>query len=183
MITDGDNRIRPQAELTCRQARRQIRAQASLRSQGASGDEGNSLLRSHLLGCARCEAEAGFNRLYRNILEATRPANPGQPEAGPDTAWFRVLRARIEREGVPNSLAGEDSWAAIVWVAARQMVPVMAALVLLIVGATLFWNRAQGLPTGNNDPVLMNQVVEYPQPTTDDVLGTLLAVEDTKNGK
>jgi hypothetical protein len=100
----------------------------------------------------------------------------------PDAAWFRGLRARIERESSPKIKASEDSFAGIVSLVARQMVPVMVALVLLIVGATLFWSRA---PVGqvNNDPVLMNQVVEYPQPTTDDVLGTLLAVEDKKNGK
>jgi hypothetical protein len=100
----------------------------------------------------------------------------------PDANWFRGLRARIERESSPKFKVAEDSFAGMVSLVARQMVPVMLALVLLIVGATLFWNRT---PTGqvNNDPVLMNQVVEYPQPTADDVLGTLLAVEDKKNGK
>jgi len=63
------------------------------------------------------------------------------------------------------------------------MAPVMIVLVLLIVGATLFWRGVPDPRVASNDPVLMNQVVEYPQPTTDDVLGTLLAVEDKKNGK
>jgi hypothetical protein len=100
----------------------------------------------------------------------------------PDDAWFRGLRARIERENSPRFKGSEDSFAGIVSLVARQMVPVMLALVLLIVGATLIWSRAP-LDQVKNDPVLMNQVVEYPQPTTDDVLGTLLAVEDKKNGK
>jgi hypothetical protein len=94
-----------------------------------------------------------------------------------------VLRARIEREASPKLSAVEDSFAGTVSLVARQMVPVMLGLILLIVGATLFWNSASFPVAGANDPVMMNQIIEYPQPTTDDVLGNLLAVEDKKNGK
>jgi len=133
-----------------------------------------------MLRCARCQAEARIDRFYRFILAGDREA--GATEA-PDETWFKGLRARIEREITAVSGSPEDSFARVVSLVARQMVPVMVALVLLIVGATLFWNARPGQGTGSTDPVLMNQVVEYPQPTTDDVLGTLLAVEDKKNGK
>src|SRR5262249_5655544 len=192
MTTDGD-RLEP--DLNCRQARKLIRAQGALHSRAAIGeirtqrpklagnaiDEGgDTRLRAHLLRCARCQVEARNNQFYRFILA-------GNPEAAaaeaPDEIWFRGLRARIEREGSPMSTGGEDSFARTVSLVARQMVPAMVVLVLLIVGATLFWNGRPGQGAGSTDPVLMNQVVEYPQPTTDDVLCTLLAVEDKKNGK
>jgi hypothetical protein len=180
MITDGDKGPKGGPELTCRQARKLIRGQGWFHPQSAIPEDSDSRLRSHLSRCARCEGEARVQRLYRVIL--TGDSGTVGTAYAPDAAWFRGLSARIERENSPKSLAPEDSFAAIVSLVARQMVPVMVALILLIVGATLFWTRA---PVGqvNNYPVLMNQVVEYPQPTSDDVLGTLLAVEDKKNGK
>jgi hypothetical protein len=180
-MSTGGKRIRFEPELTCRQARKQIRAQGRLRPQGGIAETGDLGLTAHLSHCDRCEAEARINRLYRAIV--CGDARPAGAEDVPDATWFRGLMARIEREGLPSPQVAEDSFAGIVWLAARQMVPAMVALVLLIVGATLFWNRAPNIQPGTNDPVLMNQVVEYPQPTSDDVLGTLLAVEDKKNGK
>jgi hypothetical protein len=62
----------------------------------------------------------------------------------------------------------------------------MAALLLLVLGATFLWRTP---PVGMEDAalrpsdrVLFNDVYEYPQPTAGDVLETLVAVED-KNGK
>jgi len=177
MTTEGHKLVRLEPDLNCRLARKLIRARGTVQSQGAAGDD--SRLRAHLTRCTRCEAEARINQLYRFILGG----DSGDATEPPDAIWFRGLRARIEREDWHNSNVVEDSFARTVSVVAQQMVPVMVTLVLLIVGATLFWTGRPDQRVGSTDPVLMNQVVEYPQPTTDDVLGTLLAVEDKKNGK
>jgi len=189
MTTDRDRSVRLEPDLNCRQARQLIRAEGAqnfqaatreLRPENPKGNYGDSGLKAHLLRCPTCQAEARIDSFYRLILTGYPEAAAAEP---PDEFWFRGLRARIEREGSPKSTGVEDSFARTVSLVARQMVPEMVALVLLIVGATLFWNSRPGQGPGSTDPVLMNQVVEYPQPTTDDVLGTLLAVEDKKNGK
>jgi len=179
MITDTNKKARLDPELGCREARKRIRAQQSLPTPEANSDQPDSRLDAHLLFCPKCAAEARVTRLYRFILAGDAPLGT---TLEPDADWFKGLRARIERETSPKSPASEDSFAGIVWLAARQMVPAMVVLVLLIAGATLFWSSRPDL-RGSTDPVLMNQVVEYPQPTSDDVLGTLLAVEDKKNAK
>jgi len=168
-------------ELTCRQARKRIRAQQALRPQEANGDPDDSGLSAHLARCSECEGEARIARFYQIVLFGGAVA--GLETECPDTAWFRGLRARIEREDLVSPPVAQDSFARTMSLVARQMAPVMIVLVLLIVGATLFWRGVPDQRVASNDPVLMNQVVEYPQPTTDDVLGTLLAVEDKKNGK
>jgi len=180
MNTDRDKAAQPVVELTCRQAKKKIRALQSPGPQGASG-EAESDLTAHLARCGKCESEARIARFYQLVLLGGAAA--GMATEAPDTAWFRGLRARIEREDLASPQVVQESFARTMSLVGRQMAPVMIVLVLLIVGATLFWRGVPDPRVASNDPVLMNQVVEYPQPTTDDVLGTLLAVEDKKNGK
>jgi hypothetical protein len=179
MNTDRDEAARPVADLTCRVARKRIRTLESSGLQGAIGGPADSGLTAHLERCGKCEAEAKIARFYRLVLSG----GAAVATEAPDTDWFRGLRARIEREEPANPLIAQETFARTVSLVARQMAPVMIALVLLIVGATLFWSGVPTQQVASNDPVLMNQVVEYPQPTRDDVLGNLLAVEDKKNGK
>jgi hypothetical protein len=65
---------------------------------------------------------------------------------------------------------------------ARQLIPAMAVLLLLIVGATLLWNQA---PADTNqaavrprERVVFSDMYDYPAPTRDDVLETLVAAEE-----
>jgi len=61
----------------------------------------------------------------------------------------------------------------------------------LMVGATLMWNGA--LPESNQvtsqaavrprERVVFPDMYDYPEPTRDDVLETLVAVEEKENGK
>src|SRR5215469_16306789 len=130
MTTDGDKSVRLEPDLNCRKARRLIHAQRAqhlqaatgqLQPQDATGEFGDSRLKEHLMRCARCQIEARIDRFYRLILT-------GYPEAAsaeaPDEIWFRGLRARIERESSACSAGTEDSFARMVSVVARQMVPV-----------------------------------------------------------
>jgi hypothetical protein len=58
----------------------------------------------------------------------------------------------------------------------------MAVLLLLIIGATLMWN--QPLSETNQaavrprERVIFSDIYDYPAPTRDDVLETLVAVEE-----
>ena len=67
----------------------------------------------------------------------------------------------------------------------------MAVLLLLMVGATLLWNRPP-TETGQltsqaavrpRERVVFPDMYDYPEPTRDDVLETLVAVEEKENGK
>ncbi len=144
----------------------------------------------HVKDCPKCAAEFELIELERVVLDASAAA---PVEAGPE--FFAALRARIQREA-DGPAAGrynmEDAWANLVWVTARQLVPTMAILLILIVGATLIWGRndaPQGTASGTammlrpSERVLFHDIYDTPQPTTDDVLETLVAVEDKDNGK
>jgi hypothetical protein len=68
----------------------------------------------------------------------------------------------------------------------------MAVLLLIIVGATLVWNipesNSKKRPTASNqiprrERIVFNDVYDVPAATADDVLETLVAVEEKENAK
>ena len=68
-------------------------------------------------------------------------------------------------------------------VTARQLLPAMAVLLLLMVGATLFWRQPPTLETSQaavrpRERVVFSDMYDYPAPTRDDVLETLVAIEE-----
>jgi hypothetical protein len=123
--------------------------------------------------------------LYHTALNMSGSSERVEP--GPE--FFKALRARIERG--PESLRArqEESWTAALFVTARQLIPAMAMLLVLIIGATLLWSSAP--PRAANaqatvrpsERVMFNNFYDYPEPTADDVLETLVAVEEKENGK
>jgi hypothetical protein len=59
----------------------------------------------------------------------------------------------------------------------------MAVLLLLMVGATLFWSQPPTLETSQaavrpRERVVFSDIYDYPAPTRDDVLETLVAIEE-----
>jgi hypothetical protein len=123
--------------------------------------------------------------LQRTLLELGGAIEP----ITPDETFFINLKARIARESIApakSSRAGDEWWPTLIWVTARQLLPIMAVLMLLMLGATFLWSPPQTVREDASlrpsDRVLFNDVYEYPQPTPDDVLETLVAIED-KNGK
>jgi hypothetical protein len=135
---------------------------------------------SHLVKCPSCAEEYRMLALEFILLESSGAT------IVPDETFFAALRGRIAQEAVAMSATQPDEyWLGLVWITARQMIPAMAALLLLIFGASLMWARnsepIQNIRPG--DRVLFNEAYEYPQPTSDDVLETLVAIEDKKNGK
>ena len=146
----------------------------------------------HLQTCKRCANEYRLFALGRMTLDAAASRQVVEP--GDD--FFKALRARIARGEEPARERADESWAAALLLTARQMIPAMAMLLLLIIGATLLWNSApskwnsspssgaqmaDGVP--RRDRIVFNDMYDYPAPTAEDVLETLVAVEEKKNGK
>ncbi len=158
-------------KINCRKARRSF------------GSEDESVKR-HIEACERCAKEYRLLALTRNALDLA--ASP--EEIRPDEDFFVALRARIARG--PEKAAQpavDESWSAALWLTARQLIPAMAILLILIIGATLFFNNnASGIDQTALRPreiVIFNDIYDYPEPTPDDVLRTLVAVEERENGR
>jgi hypothetical protein len=76
----------------------------------------------------------------------------------------------------------DESWTGALLLTAKQLIPAMAVLLLLMAGATLFWGEA---PSGVDraalrprERVVFGDMYDYPAPTRDDVLETLVALEE-----
>lgn len=167
-----NRKLSKEATVGCRQARR-LFAQAA----------GDATLRRHLQSCARCAFEYRLFDLQQRALDLA--ASPEQ--VVPDKDFFRALRARIARGPELSPTRAEESWAAALLLTARQLVPAMAVVLLVILGATLLWNQqppgASQAAIRPRERVMFSDMYDYPAPTRDDVLETLVAIEERQNGK
>lgn len=169
-----------QSNIGCRQARKRF---AALNQRAAAAARLNVAERAetsrHLETCSRCASEYRLFSLQRAALDAAAATQP----VIPDEDFFKGVRARIARgPELSPSRRADESWASALLLTARQLIPAMAALVLLIIGATLLWNQA---PTETNqaavrprERVVFSDIYDYPAPTRDDVLETLVAIEE-----
>ena len=127
-------------------------------------------LEFHLSNCRRCAYEYRLFSLARTALDLA--ASPEVIE--PDKDFFVALRARIARGD--ESLATmrnnpEESWDAALWITARQLMPALAMLLLIIIGATLLWNQS---PSNDRSVEAQYKVRGL---TADDMLDTIVAEE------
>jgi hypothetical protein len=174
--------------ITCRETRRRFQAMNDRRAQGSprrlSGTDRVATER-HLQVCKGCAREYRLFEMGRAALDLAASPEPVQP----DNNFFAALKAQIARGPVvaQSTPTDDESWAAAVFLTARQLIPAMAVLLLLIIGATLFWKGATSetdvAKIRARERVLFNQLYDYPEPTPDDVLETLVAVEEKENGK
>jgi hypothetical protein len=145
--------------------------------------------RRHLQTCERCAGEYRLFALSRAAMDGA--AAEGAVAPGED--FFKALRARIARGPERASVDRPDeSWAAALLLTARQLMPVMAVLLLIIIGATLAWSIPESgsieRPTVSSqiprrERIVFNDVYDVPAATADDVLETLVAVEEKENAK
>jgi anti-sigma factor RsiW len=166
-------KLNEQTNIGCRQARKRF----------AEWD-GDAALERHLQSCPRCAMEYRLFGLQRAALELAATPEP----VAPDEDFFRALWARIARgPQVSLSRPAEESWTAALLLTARQLVPAMAVLLLVILGATLLWNQpahdTSQAAMRPRERVMFSDIYDYPAPTRDDVLETLVAVEEKQNGK
>lgn len=133
----------------------------------------------HLQTCERCAMEYRLLSLSRAAMDGAAAPEP----VAPDEEFFKAVRARIHR-GEASIERHDESWAAALFITARQLIPAMALLLLLIISATFLWSNA--LPKSN--PALtgrnaLPRLYDDPAPSADDALDSLMAVEEKKNGK
>lgn len=182
-MTDNVGR---EPNMKCRQARKRFAAlDEHDASPGISVTELAAANR-HLQTCSSCAVEYRLFVLQRATLDAAAATAP----ITPDENFYRALRARIARGPEQAARQQDESWAAAMLISARQLIPAMALLLLLMVGATLLWNQP---PSDTNqlsraavrprERVIFPDMYDYPEPTRDDVLETLVAVEEKENGK
>lgn len=174
-------------KIVCRQARRRfpsLEESATAREQLAAGER--AAIERHLLDCAKCAREYRVFELSQAALDAAAAMEPMTA----DDAFIRALRARINRGpgSAPMWQPAAESWAAALLATARQLIPAMAVLLLLIIGATYMSSAevAQGtdrVALRPRERVMFSDMYDYPAPTRDDVLETLVAAEEKENGK
>jgi|GEM_PF-1258538 len=177
----------------CRAARKQFAALIEqteapfvASSREALRADERAIIDYHVQNCAACAAEYRLLALSRATLDAAA----AEALVAPDEDFFRGLRARLARGQSPEMAErADESWAAALLLTARQLIPAMAMLLLLIIGATLLWNSGVGVDK-DRAPVVSQaprrdriDLFDDPAPIAEDVLDTLVAVEEKKNGK
>lgn len=174
------NTMGRETNVVCRQAQKRFAALDG-RSVGAVklGVTDRAATEHHLQTCSRCAIKYRLFALHRATLDAGAWPEP----ITPDEHFYEALRARIARGPEPSpSRSADESWAAALLVTARQLFPVMAVLLLLMIGATFLWDQ-QPSDTSQaavrpRERVMFSDMYDYPAPTRDDVLETLVAVEE-----
>lgn len=173
MISKSDGEM----TMTCRETRKRFGALDEQRSGGDFAER--TALERHVNNCSRCGDEYRLFALQRTLLDAAAAREP----VIPDEDFFKGLRARIARgSDLSPARMADESWTGALLLTARQLIPAMAVLLLLMAGATLFWNQQ---PSGIDqatlrprDRVVFSDMYDYPAPTRDDVLETLVAIEE-----
>lgn len=169
------NDLNDEVRLSCRRVRKHF----ALIHVSAKVTHSEKAVNAHLQTCSNCAVEYRLFALQRATLDAA--ASPDL--VTPDEQFFSGLRARIARgPALIPSRRPEESWTAALLLTARQLVPAMAVLLLLIIGATLLWNQPPGdtsqAAVRPRERVMFSDYYDYPAPTRDDVLETLVAVEE-----
>lgn len=166
--------IEKEAKLGCKEAKRSFAWMLDKRSKNQSENSftnnDSKALEFHLSNCSRCAREYRLFSLTRTALDLS--ASPEVIE--PDKDFFVALRARIARGGESLTTArsnADESWAAALWITARQMMPALAMLLLVIIGATLLWNQS---PSNDRSSEAVYKVRGL---TTGDMLDTIVAEE------
>jgi len=137
----------------------------------------------HVQTCLRCSIDY---RLF-SLQKATLDAAAGEPFT-PDEDFYKGIRARIARGPERSRLRlPDESWAAALLATARQLLPAMAVLLMMMIGATVLWNtlpwnKPRKIETSASvrprERVMFPDMYDYPEPTQDDVLETLVAIEE-----
>jgi len=169
-----------QKNLVCREAQKRFAALEGRSFDAVTmGVSDKAATEHHLQICLRCALEYRLFKLQSAVLDAAATPEP----ITPDEQFFRAVRARIARgPEVSQARPADESWAAALLLTARQLFPAMAVLLLLIVGATLLWNQPRPetsqAAVRPRERVVFSDMYDYPAPTRDDVLETLVAVEE-----
>ena len=181
------DRISRERNISCRQAKKLFAGLDQRDSASGLSVAERTAATNPVQTSSRCALEYRLFTLHRATLDAAAAPEP----IIPDETFFKGLRARIARSPEPAiSRPQDESWAAALLITARQLLPAMAVLLLLMVGLTLLWNQPSDPSQVTNqaavrprERVVFPDMYDYPEPTRDDVLETLVVVEEKENGK
>lgn len=168
-----------EVQMVCRQVRKRFFVLSRPNRSAEISVTERAAAERHLQTCSRCALEYRLFSLQRAALDAAATSE----EFTADENFLRGLRARIARGPEPARLRpADESWTAALLLTARQLIPAMAVLLLLILGATLF-GGSNGSGTSQaairpRERVMFSDMYDYPAPTRDDVLETLVALEE-----
>jgi hypothetical protein len=122
----------------------------------------------HLSNCSACAREYRLFSLTRTTLDLA--ASPEVIEPSKD--FYTGLRARIARgnevSATPRNNV-DESWTAALLITARQLMPALAMILLMILGATLLWQQPATFDGGGD--------AEVRGLTTGDMLDSIVAEE------
>jgi hypothetical protein len=162
--------IEKAAKRSCREVKQGFARLMQNRNQEAFSTAEREAFELHLSHCGDCAREYRLFSLTRTALDLA--ASPQVIEPGKD--FYVALRARIARgnevSATPRSSA-DESWSAALLVTARQLMPALAMLLLVIIGATLLWQQPTP-PDGNGEAQYKVRGL-----TTGDMLDSIVAEE------
>lgn len=124
----------------CREVRQSFAGILKNQSQDSFNVHRLEAFKLHLGDCRACAKEYRLFSLTRTAMDLA--ASPEVIEPGKD--FYVALRARIARgnevSATPRNTA-DESWSAALLITARQLMPALAMLLLVIIGATLLWQQ------------------------------------------
>jgi hypothetical protein len=131
--------MKKETKLSCREVKQRFALHLKNQSEDSSTTNEREAFKLHLSHCSRCAREYHLMSLTRTVLDLT--ASPEVIE--PNKDFFVALQARIARGSeIPVIIRNnvEDFWSAL-WITARQLMPALAMILLVILGATLLWQQ------------------------------------------
>jgi hypothetical protein len=154
----------------CREVRQSFAGILKNQSEDAFKVHKLESFKLHLNGCKACAGEYQLFSLGRTALDLA--ASPEVIEPGKE--FFVGLRARIARgnevSATPRNNA-DESWSAALLITARQLMPALAMLLLVIIGATVLWQQPS-VQDGNGEAQYKVRGL-----TTGDMLDSIVAEE------
>jgi anti-sigma factor RsiW len=171
-------------KIGCKEARQHFTYLIENQSKALQGDglaaRDSAALESHLQDCRRCNEE--YRVLSLTQLTLRLAASPEIIE--PNKEFFVALKARIARGpevSAPQRSQAEESWSATLWLTARQMMPALAMLLLLIIGATVLWSQSPATEKGSDTQAVELQT-KVRGLTASDMLDSIVS-EERENDK
>jgi hypothetical protein len=169
-----------ETKLNCKEVKQHFAIRLKNQSEGSFTTSEREAFKLHLSHCSHCAEEYRLLSLTRTVLDLT--ASPEIIE--PNKEFFIALKARIARGNeIPAIVRSnvEESWLAL-WVTARQLMPALAMILLVILGVTLLWQqpashegnaeaqyKVRGLTTGDMlDRIVAEERIVSPEEKAND---------------
>jgi len=134
------SQIKKETKLRCKEVKQRFALRLKNQSEDSFTVSEREAFEFHLSHCSNCAQEYRLLSLTHTVLDLG--ASPEVIE--PNKDFFVAMKARIARGSEIPALTtrnnADESWSAL-WITARQLMPALAMLLLVIIGATLLWQQ------------------------------------------